>query len=69
MTYGIFVSFREAANNRPSLRVGATHGEATKPSEASAERLFVSDGAVKHEVRDGEVLRGKAGAVGKRLRR
>ena len=46
MTYGIFVSFREAA-----------------------QRLFVSDGAVKHEVRDGEVLRGKAGAVGKRLRR
>ena len=32
-----FVNVRVSRNNRP-LWVGATHGEATKPSEASAER-------------------------------
>ena len=37
----IFVHFRVPRNNRP-LRVGATHREATKPSEASAERAFVT---------------------------
>ena len=43
-----FVNVRVSRNNRP-LWVGAIHGEATKPSEASAERAFVSRGLPRTE--------------------
>ena len=54
----IFVHFRAPRNNRP-LRVGATHREATKPSEASAERRSCRGHLTQTEGRDGAETTGE----------